>query len=794
MVSSYFKIALRNIIRNKAHTFINVTGLSAGIAVAILIGLWMYDELAYDTIHNNYDRIAKIRQHITVNGEVKTDKAVPFPLATELNTHHNNYFKYVVLSSHRATHLLGTDNKQLSQHGVYLGPQAPDMLSLQMIKGTRNGLMDPSSILLSRSAAKALFGGADPVDQILQIDNQEKVKVTGVYEDLPANSTFTNVKFIAPFQLYLKNAPWVRSAEQSWDKNPVQAYVQLQEGVRMDQASLLIREMKKQRAGAEQAKYNPILFLEPMSRWRLYAEYENGVNIGGRIKYVWMFGIIGAFVLLLACINFMNLSTARSEKRAREVGVRKAIGSMRVQIIAQFYFEAMMVAALAFLGGLLLVQTLLPFFNRVAGKSIAMPWSEPIFWAAGAAVTLITGLIAGSYPALYLSSFHPVKVLKGTFRVGEWATLPRKVSVVVQFAVTIALIICTIVVIRQMEYAKSRPVGYKQELLVSLATHPGGNPHRFTLIREELVREKVITAMAGSQAPATDTWGSEVNLHWKGKDPNATIEFPVTGVSLDYGKTIGWQIVAGRDFAAGFATDSNAFIINEAAVQYMGLKDPVGQTITWGNAPCTIIGVVKNMLTESPYEQVRPSLYWRMDAHSNYVFAKLNPAMGASPALQRMEEVFRKYDPAAPFEYRFVDEDYQQKFGNEEKVSNLGAFFTALAILISCMGLFGLASFMAEQRTKEIGVRKVLGATVWSIWTLLTREFCWLVLIGLLIAVPIAWYGMHQWLQNYEYRTSITWWIVAATAAGALLLTILTVSYHAIRAALANPVRSLRTE
>lgn len=794
MLKSYIKIAIRNLIRNKAHAFINVIGLSTGMAVAMLIGLWIYDELSYNTGHQNYDRIAKIRLNVNVNGEIKTDKSVPYPLAAELRNNYGSYFKNIAMSSHRAGHVLAAGDKKLSSYGVYLEPQAPHMFTLNMLKGSRDGLQDPSSILLSQSTAQAFFGDTDPINQAIQIDNKEEVKVTGVYEDLPANATFTNVKFIAPYDLFLRNAPWIRNAQHAWDKDFVQLYVQLANGADMDKVSALIKDLKLQKVNKEEAKYNPALFLEPMSKWYLYAEYENGINAGGHIKYVWMFGIIGVFVLLLACINFMNLSTARSEKRAKEVGVRKAIGSMRRQIISQFYCESLLVTALAFAGTLLIVQTLLPFFNEVAAKKITIPWSQPLFWLAGITCSFLTGILAGSYPALYLSSFRPVKVLKGTFRVGQWAAIPRKASVIMQFTVSVTLIICTIIVIRQIEFAKERPVGYSRNGLVMMPNLTRDTNTPFDLIRSELQQKNVITSLAGSEAPATDTWGSEGALNWKGKDPQTTVDFPVTGVSVDYGKTVGWQLIAGRDFSRDFSTDTYSLIINEAAVQFMRLKNPVGETITRNNRSFTVIGVIKNVVTESPYEPVRPSLFWRNEGTPNFVFAKINPAVSATVALKSMETVFRKYNSAAPFEYRFVDEEYDRKFGNEERVGKLAGFFAVLAILISCLGLFGLASFIAEQRTKEIGVRKVLGASVLSVWGLLSKEFVWLVGIALLIAVPIAYYFMYQWLQNYQYRASMSWWIFAATGAGAIMLTLLTVSFQAIKAALVNPARSLKAE
>ncbi|WP_276485375.1 ABC transporter permease [Paraflavitalea pollutisoli] len=794
MIRNYFKVAIRNLTRNKTLGFINVAGLAVGMSVALLIGLWIYDETTYDKVHDNYDRIAKVRQHIRANGAVRTAKEIPFPLGQVLRTQYSNYFKQVVMSSHRGGHVLSTGDKQFSQFGVYLSAEAPEMLSLHMISGTREGLRDPASILLSQSAARAFFGDADPLNQLMKIDNREGVKVTGVYEDLPANATLTNLKFIAPFDLYVQTNPWIKNNVHNWSVNPVQAYVQLQDGVDMDKASSVIAGLSIQQAGAALQQQQPVLFLEPMSRWRLYAEFENGVNTGGKIRYVWMFGIIGLFVLLLACINFMNLSTARSERRAREVGVRKAVGSLRGSIIGQFYFEALLVTFMAFTGALLLAQGLLPFFNTVAAKQLSMPWQSPFFWLAGLAFCGLTALLAGSYPALYLSSFRAVQVLKGTYRAGKMATLPRKVSVVVQFTVSVALIICTIVVMQQIEFARSRPIGYNQDGLLVMPAMAGDNKAVYDRMREELKQQQVVADMAGSQAPTTDIWGTEADLQWPGRDPQVPVDFPVTGVSVDYGKTIGWQVMAGRDFSRDFTTDTNTFIINEAAVQYMGLKEPVGSIITLEGRPFTIVGVIKNVVTESPYDPVKPALYFRWDGRVNYSFARIHPSISASAAIDRIKTVFNKNYPAAPFEYQFVDQDYGRKFGNEERVGNLAGFFTLLAILISCMGLFALATFVAEQRTKEIGVRKVLGATVWSVWRMLTHEFVWLVGIALLIAIPVAALLMHQWLQNYQYRTGISWWIFFATSGAAIVITLLTVSWQAIKAARANPVKSLRTE
>jgi putative ABC transport system permease protein len=793
MLRSYLKIAFRNLLKNKTYSLINIVGLSAGMAVAMLIGLWVYDELSYDHYHSNHDSIAKIRQHTTLNGVKQTGKAVPYPLIDELRNQYGNYFKYVVKSSYRMDHILSTNNKQLTWQGVYLDAEAPRMFSLKLINGSEDGLQDPHSVLLSSTVAKAFFGDSDPVNQVIKIDNNSSVKVTGVYEDLPANSTLANVKFIAPFELLVQTDAWVAGNRNSWDKDPVQAYVQLADGADMEKVSALIKDIKLKKLDTEKARYQPALFLEPMNKWHLYEEYKNGVNTGGKIRYVWMFGLVGFFVLLLACINFMNLSTARSEKRAKEVGVHKAIGSLRSQLISRFYCESIMVAMAAFVVCLLLVQTILPFFNDVAAKKITILWSSPLFWLTGIGFSILTGIIAGSYPALYLSSFQAVKVLKGTFKVGRLAALPRKALVVVQFSVSVILIIGTIIVFRQVQFGKQRATGYNQEGLVVLPLHTDEVNEHFEAVQNNLVQAGAITSMTVSHGPTTDTWGSETRLSWKGKDPNLTVDFPFDYVSSGYGKTLGWQFSAGHDFMSA-PSDSSAIIVNEAAVQFMKLKQPVGDFVYIGNRPFTIIGVIKDMIMESPYEPVKPSYFVHGGASGSFVVAKLNPAVSATTALSSIEQVFKQYSPTAPFEYKFIDEEYDRKFSIEERVGKLTGFFTVLAILISCLGLFGLASFVAEQRTKEIGIRKVLGASVISVWRLLSGEFVALVVIALLIAIPVAYYFMYQWLQSYTYRSSLSWWIFATAGAGALLLTILTVSFQAIKAARINPAKSLKTE
>ncbi|MEA5402326.1 ABC transporter permease [Arcicella sp. DC2W] len=794
MFRNYLKIAFRNLTRNKVYSFINIGGLAVGMAVAMLIGLWIWDELSFNKYHKNHDRIAKVMQHISNNGEIQTRESVPYPLAEDLRKNYGSDFKHVVLCMSDVWNVLSYGNNKFLKIGNYFEPEGIEMLGVNILKGSRESLKDPYSIMLSASVAKALFGNTDPINKIIKMDNQYAVKVTGVYEDFPSNSSFHSVTFIAPYKLFYNRYTWVKTMYDPWRANAFQIYVQIADNADFDKVSFRIKDAKLKKVNAELAKLKPTLFLQPMSKWHLYSEFKDGFNIGGRIQYVWLFGIIGIFVLLLACINFMNLSTARSEKRAKEVGVRKAIGSARSQLIAQFFSESFLVVTLAFILSLFLVQLCLPFFNELADKNINILWTNPLFWLVGISFSLFTGLIAATYPAFYLSSFQPVKVLKGSFRVGRFASMPRKVLVVMQFTVSITLIIGTIVVFRQIQYAKNRPIGYETNGLVSLPQAINEIHKHFDVVKDELLKTGAVVSLCETSAPTTENWSSSTEFSWPGKDPNLLAEVPIIGISYDYGKTIGWQMKEGRDFSKAFPSDSAKVILNETAVKLMGLKQPIGKTISWFQQPFTVIGVVKDVIMQSPYEQVKPTVYTFSKDDVAYILAKINPQISATTALSRIESVFKKYNPSQPFDYNFVDEEYAKKFDNEERISKLATFFAILAIFISCLGLFGLASFVAEQRTKEIGIRKILGATVFNLWQLLSKDFVVLVLLAFLIATPISYYFMNNWIQNYTYHTDITWWIFALTGIGALLITLITVSFQSIKSALMNPVKSLRTE
>ncbi len=799
MLKNYLKIAWRNLTKNKGYTIINVGGLALGMAVTLIIGLWITDELSHNGYFSNKDQIAQVFQSQTFNGETGTGPAMPRPLEKAFRESYMDNFKHLVMSSWTTSQYLKYKETSISREGNFMQRDAPEMLDLNILKGEKDGIREINSIMLSESTADALFGNEDPIGKTIEVNSQYDMMVTAVFEDIPFNTSFNDTDFLMPWDKYVSINEWVKNAEDQWGNNSFQMFVQIADNTSMESVTSKIRNVKKD-LNEETVEFNPQLFLLPMEDWYLRSRFENGKEAGGRIKYVWLFGIIGAFVLLLACINFMNLSTARSEKRAKEVGIRKSIGSQRGQLINQFLGESFLVVLFAFVIAVFIVVLSINGFNDLARKQMEFPWGSPLFWAVSLVFILITALLAGSYPALYLSSFRPVDVLKGTFKTGKHSGLPRKILVVVQFTVSVAFIIGTVIVMQQINHAKNRPIGYDKEGLVQIPTMSEDFTGKFELMREEFIGSGAVTEMSTSSAPTTRIWSNRSGFDWEGKPEGFQEDLAWTEVSPEYAKSLNLKIVSGRDFSREFASDSSAVLLNETAVKYMGLQDPVGKFITDTDTedpfePMKIIGVVEDMIAQSPYEPVKQGMYV-FDKYGNgsYYNMRLNPNQSASQNIAIIERVFKEHFPNIPFQYDFVDEEYGEKFAAEERIGQLSGIFTALAILISCLGLFGLTSFVAEQRTKEIGVRKVLGASVFNVWNMLSKDFLKLVIISCFIAVPIAYYVMNGWLQEYPYRVILKWWIFALAMIGALAVTIITVSFQAIRAAKSNPARSLRTE
>jgi putative ABC transport system permease protein len=789
MLKNYFKIAWRNLFRNKSSALINISGLAVGMAVAMLIGLWIFDELSFNRYHKNYDRIAKVMDHQGGHGQENTNDYLPIPLGTALRSAYASDFKSVTMVRETEDHIIAAGDKKFTQAGNYMQPDGPEMFSLEMIAGTNKGLQGSHSILLSQTLSKKLFGKTDPLDKIVRVDAQTDVKVTGVFKDLPRNSEFNATSFILPFDL-------LGASTDDWNNYNIYIYTWLNDHSKIDNVSAKIKNVLSDNTNEKDATHQ--LFLHPMSKWHLYSAFENHVAItSDQLKFVWFYGMIGVFVLLLACINFMNLSTARSEKRAKEVGIRKAIGSLRNQLVIQFYGESLLIAFFSLVLSLIIVQVILPWFNHVAGKDLVILWNNPWFWIMMLLFTFLTGLLAGSYPALYLSSFDPVSVLKGTFRAGRLAIAPRKVLVVIQFTISVALIIGTSVVYQQIQHAKNRPVGYSQSGLITMFMVSPDFNQKYQVLKNELLNTGTIAKVARANYAVTDTRGWNGGFYWEGKPPVDGQSFNTISVDDEYGKTVEWELTQGRDFQKGFTSDSASIILNESAVKLAGLTNPVGQMVKWEpgfREPgyYKIIGVVKDMVKGSPFQSTYPSVIFL--GRGNWLLAKIKGSAGTHDALAKIETAFKKVFPDLPFDYKFVDQEYGLKFDAEERIGKIAAFLATLAIFISCLGLFGLASYVAEQRTKEIGIRKTLGASVFNLWKLLSKDFVTLVIISCFIAIPVAWYFLNGWLQKYEYRVHMSWWIIAAAVGSSTVITLVTVSYQSVRAAMANPVKSLRTE
>jgi putative ABC transport system permease protein len=798
MLKNYFKIAWRNLIKNKVYSLLNISGLAIGMAVALLIGLWVSMELSFNKFLPKYEQLYLTMINYTTSQEgTYTQTSVSLPMV-EVFRKEIPEIKNVAECDWINEHSLVVGEKKVLLNGAMIGPDFLTMFEYPMIKGhAATALKETYSIVLTESTAKALFGDEDPMNKLVKIDNEHNLTVTGILKDIPSNSTL-KFSYLVPFKFYSETVAWIKQSLTMWDNQSNQMFVELNPGVTVKQVAPKIKDIiKKKFPNAKSA--NPEVFLQPLKDWNLYSEYTNGKCTGGYIDYVRMFSIIGILVLIIACINFMNLSTARSAKRAKEVGVRKAIGSQRMDLITQFLAESVLIVFIAFLFSLCLVQLALPFFNELTGVSIHIPFNNGVFWVIMLGYVLFTGLLAGSRPAFYLSSFHPVKVLKGTMQSSKAITLSRKSLVVLQFSCSIVLIISTLIIYQQIQFAKNRSKGYDSKRLMINALS-NDLEKNYDALKNDLIATGMLQGGIERASSPVSYLGNNTSLDdWPGKSPG-TEQFRagLIWASRDYFKMLGMDIIAGKDFSTVSPDDTTSIIVNEALVKNMGLKDPVNQFIKMNKGKTfQIIGVVKNAVMRSPYASVDPVIFhnYRMRYETvSYMFYRLKPSVNAQDAIRMFTKIFDTYNPAYPYNYSFADEDYEYKFQMETLVGKLSGIFAALAVFISCLGLFGLAAFTAEQRTKEIGVRKILGASGMQLWLLLCKDFVLLVLISNMIACPLAFYSLQNWLSKYDYRISITPAVFILAAAGALLITLLTISYQAIRAAISNPVKSLRTE
>jgi putative ABC transport system permease protein len=790
MFKNYFKTAWRNIVRTIGYSALNVLGLATGMAVTLLIGLWVYNQYSYDKFLPEYQSVYRVQRNFDSNGDTLTFQTTSLKLADALRNQIPE-IEYVAESDWVGEHGLMVGDKKLYLGGAIAGIDFLKILQYPFVYGNANtAFKDAYSIVLTETTAKAIFGNENPMNKMIRFDNQNDLKVTGVLKDINGNAT-VDFNFVVPYTYIEQLHPEIKTdGLRSFSNNNLQIFVKLKPGVSYAQVAPKIRNIEHTEKGNINAM-NSYVTLQPVERWHLYSNYVNGQDTAGFLVYVNMFSIIGLLVLIIACINFINLTTARSEKRAKEVGVRKAIGSQRKDLIIQFLSEAFLLTIIAFVFSLLFVQLALPAFNTLTETNLTMPYSNGYFWLLMIGCILLTALLAGGRPAFYLSSFNPVKVLKGTMQTGRSSTLSRKILVVIQFSCSIALIISTVIIYQQVNYAKDRPTGYNLNRLVSTNMNDDLTKN-YTALRNELIQKDIVESVTTATSPATNVWWHTDIEAWPGKNAGETVEMGCIFVSEDYFKTVGMNLQAGKNFSGSY--DSTSVIFNETAIKRLRIKDPVGRQITFNGRQYIIAGVVKDALMISPFKPADPTMFYCSPDPQGIVLYKLSRNIKTQNAIAQLTSIFNKYDPAYPYDYFFADVDYASKFKLEMLIGKLAGLFAGLAIFISCLGLFGLAAYVAEQRTKEIGIRKVLGASVQQVWMLLSKDFIVLVFISCVIASPVAYYFLHGWLMNYDYRINIGAGVFLLSALLAILITIITISFQAIKAAIANPVKSLRTE
>lgn len=796
MLKNFFKTAIRNFWKNKSFSTINILGLSIGMASAILIFLWIQNEMSMDRFHAKGDRIYWMyNRDKDAQGQKFAWGNTPKILAPTLKRDYPEVEDAVRFNN--ITFLLTVGENKLNKRGAFVDSGFLNVFSFPLLKGNPRAALEGSySIVLTQKMAKALFGNEDAMGKIVRVDSVNNCTVTGVLKDLPNNTQFA-FDYLLPWG-YMTRLGW---DDDNWQNNSVQTFVLLKHGATESAFDAKIKDITiNHTKGAAGGATTTEVFTQPLDRAYLYAKSDNGKLVAGQMVTVRLFGIIAAFILLIACINFMNLSTARSEKRAKEVGIRKVVGAQKRLIIFQFLGESILISLMACIIALFLVQVSLSSFNQLVDKQLFIDYRNPFFWIFSVVFILFTGILAGSYPAFFLSSFKPVKVLKGTFKKANALVTPRKILVTVQFTFAIILIISTIIVARQIKYGVEREAGYNRNNLIYLFTQGDVNKH-YGAIKNELLNSGVAVAVNHSANPISQRWGDSWGFQWKGSTKSdEKIDFVRLGTDADFTKTFDVKLVEGRDIDIfNYPSDSSAIMLNEAAVKAMHIKDPIGLQIHWAGETemYHVVGVVKDFIIESPFESKINPMMICGPALSNYlqvVHVRLNPDKSTKSALAGVQAIFKKYNPQYPPDYVFVDESYAEKFENAQRTGTLAALFAGLTILISCLGLFGLAAYMAESRIKEIGVRKVLGASVAGITTLVSKDFLKLVVISFVIATPVAWYAMNKWLESYSYRIRMEWWVFALAGLFSVLIALITVSFQAIKAAVSNPVKSLRSE
>ncbi|TLV01020.1 ABC transporter permease [Dyadobacter luticola] len=793
MFLNYLKISLRNLLRAKGYAFINIAGLAVGMSASVLIFLWISSELEFDRFYKKTDRLYQVYNRDVFNNEPTLWGTTPPPLAPELKSSYadiENVTRYAPL-----TLLFSVEDKNVNTQGAFADPDIFDVFDFQLLSGSRKDLLkEINGIVITRRLAENLFGTTDAIGKTIQMDHKDNFLVSAVMENLPENSQFKDRDYFLPW-LFFQKPGW---AKNEWNNNNYFTFLTLKEGVNV---TAVEQKIKKVTANHLKGMIDDVahreIFLHPAGKWYLYSKIENGKLVEGRIVTVRLFGIIAAFILLIACVNFVNLSTARSEKRAKEVGVRKVAGAPKGSLVLQFMTESVLLAFLASIFAALILVAAVPAFNNLIGRRLYPDLGSVYFWTSVIGFVLFTGLLAGSYPAFFLSSFQPSKVIKGIYTHAHAAFSPRKGLVVMQFTFAIILIISTLVIRKQIDYGESRASGYDKSNLLITAL-PGELEKHYTAVRDELVSSGVAVSATKSLGPAMSLNSRQWGVQFPGSvETDKNVEFDLFGADQNFVKTTGVTLLEGREIdLTKFPTDTTAVVLNETAVKAMRLKNAVGTVIRYQDTDWHVVGVVKDFIYESPYLPVKPAIIEGPGGllPHQWISIRLSPKNPMAQNLKTAEGIFKKYNPGYPFEYSFADENYKSRFAQEQLTGALTGIFTGLAIFISCLGLFGLAAYTAQQRTKEIGVRKVLGASVASIVNLLTGNFVKLVIISFVIAAPIGWYAMREWLKDYDYRIDLDPGIFIMTVLAAMLIVVLTVSFQAINAALKNPVRSLRNE
>jgi len=774
--------------KNRLYSVINISGLSIGIACSILILLWVSDELSFDTAIPKANRLHQVWVNAEFDGKINTWRSVPLPTYEAMKTADSHIINSVV-TGWGGDRLLAVGDTRVMKRGYYVSEEFLDMFEFPLVFGNAETVLDdPLSIVITESAALALFGNEDPVNKIIRVEDASELKVTGILKDIPENSSF-QFDYLLTWKHRENISEWVVENNDNWGNYSFQIFVELNDASHELEAENAIRDMLTEN-GQDDIKRE--FFLHPMPRWRLYSNFENGKESGGTSDYVQLFTVIAAFILVIACINFMNLATARSERRAREVGIRKSVGSTRLELITQFIGESLFISFIATGIAVLVAQLVLPFYNNLVDKELFIDYGSSTFWIYSLGIILITGLVSGSYPAFYLSSFQPVKTLCGKIAVGKSASIPRKVLVILQFGFAILLMVGTTVIFKQIELVKGRGLGYDQENLITI-DYTEDLEKNYDALKHELLQSGAVESVTRSNSAITHI-NSNNFVGWPGKPEDLRVIFTTIATEYDYTKTMGIRVLEGRDFSDDFKSDTAAMIINKAALELMNLDDPIGTELDLWGQKRTLIGVVDNVIMGSPYRAVKPMFMIIDRDWISVVTVRLSKSNDLQATLGTVKSIFEKYNSAYPFDYTFTDVEFQKKFTTINMTRQLASIFSILAIVITGLGLFGLASYTAEQRTKEIGIRKVLGASIGSLITLISKDFSRLVILAFIISAPLAWWLLDKYLDRYPIRIQIDWWIFPLVGVVALGFALIIVSNQALRAAQANPVNSLRNE